>query len=475
MNKNEAVAHFARKGLLPFSILTYPDFISGWHIRLLCQKLEAVERGEIKRLMVFMPPRHCKSMLCSERFPAWYLGRNPNKQIICATYGDDLARDFGRKVRNLMQTPEYQLTFPNVTLSEDSSAIGKFATNKEGLYISTGVGGALTGRGADILLIDDPIKNRQDADSEVKRKAIWDWYVSTARTRVMPNGAIILIQTRWHKDDLAGKLLKSMRQGGEQWEIVNLPALATQDTSNRKQGEALWKEFWDEDKLEATKKAIGSREWQALYQQTPTDPENQVFHSELFRYYEQLPADTDSMSVLMAVDPAFSKKKTSDYSAIMIVGKHEDKTYILEYSNKRLNPSELIDEILRLYKKWKPYKLGIESFTAQTVIGFYLLEKAQQEGLNLSYEEISQSGDKTIKIKRLEPYFRNGKILMKPHHTELENQLLEFPQGDHDDIIDALQMTFELKITGDFKEKSRDDEYFEELGITYNSYGEPTY
>lgn len=475
MNKNDAVAHFARKGLLPFSILTYPDFISGWHIRLLCQKLEAVERGEIKRLMVFMPPRHCKSMLCSERFPAWYLGRNPSKQIICATYGDDLARDFGRKVRNLMKEPEYKLTFPDVSLAEDSSAIGKSATNKGGIYISTGIGGALTGRGADVLLIDDPIKNRQDADSEVFRKRVWDWYTSTARTRLMPDGAVVLIQTRWHKDDLAGRLLKQMKEGGEQWEILNLPAIALQDDSHRKQGEVLWQEFWSLDKLEDTKRAIGQREWHALYQQTPTDPENQIFHSELFRYYEQLPESTGDMSILMAVDPAFSKNKTSDYSAIMIVGKYEDKTFILEYSNKRLNPSELIDEILRLYKKWKPYKLGIEAFTAQAVIGFYLLEKAQQEGINLTYEEIRQPQDKITKIKRLEPYFRDGKILMKPHHTELENQLLEFPQGDHDDLIDALQMTFELKITGDFKEKSRDDEYFGELGITYNEYGEPTY
>lgn len=458
---NQATAVLARKNLLPFAIVMHPEFKLGKHIKLLASKLEAVERGEIKRLIITMPPRHCKSLLASQYFASWYLGKHPDHQIIAASYGDDLARDFGRKVRNTLAEPEYKQIF-NTELAEDSSSQGKFNTSAGGVYVATGIGGAITGRGAHLAIIDDPIKGRQDADSEQIRKKVWEWYTSVLRTRLMPNGAIIVIGTRWHKEDLIGKLLKDNVEG---WEILHLPAI-------NENNEPLWPEMFSLEELEKTKRAIGAREWNCLYQGTPSDPENQIFHSEMFRYYEELPIDGE-MTVVMTVDPAFTQNKTSDDSCIMICGKHKDKTYVLEYYNAKVLPNELITEILRLYKKWKPHYVGIESFAAQNVIGFYLQEKAQQEGINFTWQEIKQTGDKMAKVKRLEPYLREGKILFKRHHTALETQLIEFPQGDHDDIIDALQMSYEFRIY-DITTKRQDD-YFSDLGITYNSYGEPVY
>ena len=471
----EAIAQYSKKNFLAFCVALYKGFKLGWHIDLIAKKLEAVERGEIKRLMIFVPPRHSKSLVSSQLFPAWYLGRDPTKQIIATTYGDDLARDFGRKVRNIMIESEYKFIFPEVSLAEDSQAIGKFNTNQDGIYIATGIGGAITGRGADLLLIDDPVRNRKDADSEVIRENIWEWYTSTARSRLMPNGAIVIIQTRWHKDDLSGRLLKQMSEGkGEQWEIIDLPAIANRNEEHRKEGDPLWPEMWSLEELQKTRAAIGEREWYCLYQQTPMDPENQIFHAEYFRYYEQLPEG--ELTTLMAVDPAFKKSKKSDYSAICVVAKHHDKTYVLDYVRAKLNPSELITEIIRMWKKWKPFKLGIEAFAAQTVIGFYLRERAAGENIGIDYEEILQKDDKLTKIKRLEPYFRDGKILIKKHMTELEKELLSFPQGDHDDLIDSLQMTFEFGIF-DVMPQTSEWDYFSHLGIDmtqrFNEFGEP--
>ena len=458
MNKeDQAIASLANSNLISFSFANYRGFKSGHHIRILADKLEKVERGEIKRLIVTMPPRHCKSLLCSQLFPAWYLGRNASKQIICATYSDELSRDFGRKVRNILNTQEYQAIF-NTKLAEDSAAINKFNTTKEGVYIGTGVGGSITGRGADLFLIDDPIKGREEADSEVMRKKLWEWYISVARTRLMPGGAIVVIQTRWHKDDLVGKLLKDK---SEDWEVLNMPAINEEE-------EPLWPQMWSLEELLKTKNAIGGREWSCLYQGVPADPENQVFHQDMIRYYDAVPPG--DMPIVMTVDPAFKQKKTSDYSCIMICGKDKGRTYVLDYVNKKLLPNDLISEILRLYNKWKPHYVGIEAFAAQSVIGFYLQEKMVTEGVQFSWQEIRQKGDKITKIKRLEPYFRNGQILIKREHSDLEAQLLEFPQGDHDDIIDALQMSFEFRLVPVLK--SDQDDMPE---IEYSEYGEPVY
>ncbi|MFT8720610.1 terminase large subunit domain-containing protein, partial [Acetobacter sp.] len=269
-----------RSGLLGFTQYTMSDYMVGPQHRLLCDRLDAVERGEIKRLMVFMPPRHGKSELTSKRFPAWFLGRNPTKQIITASYGATLAQGFGRDVRNIVASPEFGLLFPGVGVASDSAARDNWHTNKGGVYTAMGVGGGLTGKGAHVALIDDPVKDRQDAESPIIREAAWDWYRSVLRTRLMPNGAIVLVLTRWHPDDLAGRLLAEMENGtGEEWEVLSLPAICVSDHDalHRGIGEALWPKVFPVAELKNIEKSIGPREWSALYQQNPTPGEGTLF------------------------------------------------------------------------------------------------------------------------------------------------------------------------------------------------------
>ena len=255
----------AAASFLPFVAYTMPSFEAAQHHEQIAAALERVERGECKRLMIFAPPRHTKSELGSRRFPAWYIGRHPERQLITTTYGQDLADDFGRDVREIVRSDEYACIFPNITLAADSKAKAKWRTNKGGIYVSAGVDGPLTSKGAHVALIDDPFKNRKDAESALKRKEVWDWYRAVLRTRLMPGGAVILIMTRWHEDDLAGKLLAEMAAGGEQWEVINMPAIS--------EGLPLWPEWFGIGELEAIRRALGPRDWLALYQQTPTADE----------------------------------------------------------------------------------------------------------------------------------------------------------------------------------------------------------
>lgn len=262
-------------GLLDFTTQTYPRYTAAPHHRLLAAALERVERGELKRLMVFMPPRHGKSELASVRFPAWYLGRNPDRRIIAAAYGGNLANKFSRRTRNLIASPVYQRIFPGTEVAGDAAAVQFWAIkDRDGQYNAAGVGGGITGEGANLLLIDDPVKDAQDAMSLTVREGTWEWYVSTAYPRLDDaNGAIVLIQTRWHEDDLAGKLLAEAADGGDQWHVIRLPAIAEDnDPLGRVRGEALWPVRFPAERLAEIERIEKPRGWwEALYQQTPPE------------------------------------------------------------------------------------------------------------------------------------------------------------------------------------------------------------
>lgn len=246
---------------------------------MIAETLEAVERGEIDRLMVTMPPRHGKSEEVTIRFPAWVLGRNAKAQVITASYNSDLATDFGRKVRNVVNSPRYSNIF-DTRLAVDSKAANRWNTNEGGAYVAAGVGTAVTGRGADYLIIDDPLKDRAEAESELKRNTVWDWYTSTAYTRLMPKGRVIVVQTRWHEDDLAGRLLEAVEKGGDKWVCLNLPAIDGE-------GKALWPERYPVEALERIKAAIGPRDWAALYQQQPSPDDGDFFKRDWFDLYAE--------------------------------------------------------------------------------------------------------------------------------------------------------------------------------------------
>lgn len=258
--EEKQIIQAGRYSLIDFSIILDKNYKPNWHHEQIASALEKVESGEIKRLLIQMPPRHGKSQLASINFPAWYLGRNPNKEIITASYSSDLAIDFGSKTRDVVNDEIYKDIF-ETRLKQDEQNKAKWRTNDKGSYTSVGVGGPLTGRGANILIIDDPLKNREEAESETMRKKVWDWYTSTAYTRLEKNGAIIVIMTRWHLDDLAGRLLDYEQHGGEHWEVISFPAIAEDDERFRKKGEALWESKYDLNALLNIKQNIGAYDW----------------------------------------------------------------------------------------------------------------------------------------------------------------------------------------------------------------------
>lgn len=450
-SKDQAIAHFARKNLLTFCLALSPDFELNWHLELLMEKLEAVERGEIKRLMIFMPPRHGKSNLCSYLFPAWFIGRNPRKQIITSSYSHSLASNFGREVRNLINEPRYKLVFPSITLAEDSKAKDHFHifdTNQDqtkgGVYIASGVGGSTTGYGADIFFIDDPHKDKKEAESQVIQETAYDWYKSVARTRLMPGGAIVLIQTRWCDGDLAGRILEN--EGGK-WDIVSLPAIAEEDEIFRKSGEALWPARYDIDALNEIKSDIKD-DFFALYQQNPINEETQEFKRAYFKYFkdDQCPSN---LRIYTTVDLAISKKDSADETVIMTVGVAPNNVkYILEYTNARMDVFETIEEIFRHYDKYhdgNPGVFGVETVAYQAALVQLLKKEMFLRNKFFSIEEIKTSTNKEMKIRGLIHHYRSGAIYHRAGFCDtLESQLLRFPKGQHDDIIDALSMQINL-------------------------------
>jgi len=309
--------HNARNHLLPFIKYTFPDYKIGNMHRIICDEFERVERGETTRLMIFTPPRHGKSEISSKRFPAWFLGRNPNRQIISASYSSDLAGDFGREVRNIVDDSKFRVLFPHVSLARDSSAKDRWHTSVGGSYVAAGVNTATTGRGADILNIDDPVKDRAEAESESTQRRIWDWYRSTAYTRLMPGGRIILTMTRWHPKDLAGKLLEEQENGGDKWRVINMPAF------NEHQ-KALWPERYDENALTQIRNAIGEREFGALYMQNPKVDGSAFFDiSNVLSDNKPIDIKGPIDAVFATIDTAIKTGKKNDGTAVCIWGVHK--------------------------------------------------------------------------------------------------------------------------------------------------------
>ncbi|HEX8509173.1 MAG TPA: terminase family protein, partial [Propionibacteriaceae bacterium] len=335
----------ARRRLLAFTEYTNAVYVPAGHHQRIAEKLEAVERGEIDRLMIFMPPRHGKSELASKRFPAWCLGRNPKRQIIAASYNSDLASDFGRNVRNIVASPEFGQVFSGVSLAPDSQAANRMNTNRGGTYVAAGVGTAVTGRGADIALIDDPFKDREEADSERRRELVWDWYRSTLYTRLMPGGAVVLIQTRWHEDDLAGRLLEheGKVEDGGQWTVLDLPAI-------NHAGSALWPEWYDLPALYRIKDTIGHREWSALYQQQPQPDEGTYFQRDWFTEWVTLPP----LNYYGTSDYAVTDGG-GDYTVHRVWGVDQDGVIYRVGGWRGQSTSDVwIDRKIDLIEKWKP-------------------------------------------------------------------------------------------------------------------------
>lgn len=443
---------FAQQSLAAYIRLMWPGFILGKHHTEIIKCLHAVARGEMQRLMIFCPPRHGKSELCSRFFPAWYLGHNPNRYIITSSYSQDLATDFGEKVRDLVRDPLHTEIFPECQMTESSTAKNRFTLSKGGAYFAVGVGGAITGRGAHLLLIDDPIKDREQAFSETERKRIHDWFKYVAYTRLMPNGAVILINTRWHADDLSGHELQAEmdRERKEGWHVLSLPAVSKEGDLFREPGEALWPEFYSKDALDRIREAVGPIAWAALYDQNPVSEEGTPFKREWLQTYKDIEPRT--MNKYILIDPAHSKKKTSDYTAMVVVGLGSDRNYyVLDLIRDRLGLTERGDKLFELHRRWKPMSTGYERYGLQSDIE-YLKDRMERENYRFAITELGGSLRKEERIKRLIPLCQQKRMWLprELHRTDNEGkerdlvddfirqEYSEFPASKHDDLLDAL-------------------------------------
>lgn len=397
---------------------------------MIAERLEALECGDIDRLMIFMPPRHGKSMLASKMFPAYYLGRNPKRQIIAASYGSDLATDFGREVRNMVGSPEYSMLF-DTTLRADSKAADRWNTNRGGIYIAAGVNTTTTGRGAHIGLIDDPIKGREDADSELSRDKVWSWYRSTFRPRLMPGGAIVLIQTRWHDDDLAGRILNS--PGAHEWDVLEFPALDN--------GKALWPAWYPVEELARIKRDIGEREWSALYQQKPQPDEGTYFQRDWFNFYDPDKGKPEKLNIYGTSDYAVTEDG-GDFTEHAVWGLAREGIYLLDGWFGQTAADTWIDEKIRLIKKHKPFCWFGEAGVIRKSVEPFLTKRMRETKAYCRIEWIPSMRDKPTRARAFQARASMGEVYLPDNeygHRALD-QLLRFPAGKYDDFVDTASL-----------------------------------
>ena len=428
----------AKDDFLSYACHVRPDYRVASHLERIAAKLEAVERGEIDRLMIFAPPRHGKSLTSSIIFPAWFLGRHPRKQIIAAAYGEQLVSGFGARIRNIMGAPEHFEVFGEEgTLSKEALARDHFLTKAGGVYRAAGVGGAITGFGADILLIDDPLRGREDADSETIRNKVWDWWQNDAYTRLMPGGAVICIQTRWHEDDLAGRLLEESH--GE-WDVVSLPAI---DDA----GSALWPEMFDVPALERIRRDVGHRTWQALYQGDPIPDSGNFFQAEWFRqvprYYGPEDAKAGRIHVYGASDYGVTTG-TGDYTVHVVVGVDpDDNVHILDIWRNRVTPDIWVDAMLDMADRWKPVGWAEGKGGMQRAAEPYILKRQMERRVWFARTQLPETQDKKTRALAFQGRMASGKVFWPfnaPWFADAKSELLRFDAGKHDDIVDALSL-----------------------------------
>jgi predicted phage terminase large subunit-like protein len=427
------------------------------HLDLLCRKLEAVERGEIKRLIVTMPPRHGKSEVISKHFPAWYLGLHPDREIILTSYAAEIAQDFSRIARDTFQ--EFSQELFDTSLSKDSSAVNRWGIAKHrGGLTAVGVMGPLTGRGGSVIIVDDPFKGEEDSHSPARRKKVINWYQSTLRTRLAPGGAIILIQTRWHKEDLAGYLIAEMEKAdGEKWEILNLPAIAEEnDVIGRAPGEALWPERFPLEALLKTKKAVHEYWWSCLYMQTPGDPEGGKFKRQYFRYYEKTDdgeyyvlhgpdgdhrVHTSNVTIFQTCDPATSTKESADFFVLGTWAITQNKELLLlDIIRERMESPDQPDLFENGFRRWKPVQQGVEV----AGLGKSLYQTLIRTGLPIV--DLQADKDKSRRATPMAARYKSGMVYHPQHAGEwvgiFEEELVAFPNGPHDDQVDVASYAF---------------------------------
>lgn len=437
----------ARRHLLPYIMRFDSTYLPGWVHRDLCRRLEKfsqeVAEGKSPRLMIQMPPRHGKSRCASVEFPSWHLGNYPKHEIIETCYGASLAMDFSRQVRERLREDSYRALFPGTQLSKETQGAEMWRTTSNGGMLAAGVGGPITGKGAHVLIIDDPVKNSEEAESELIRQSHWDWYTTTAYTRLAPGGGVLVIQTRWHDDDLSGRLETRMKtKEGDAFEIVRYPAVAEADEDSRSKGEALHPARYPIEALDRIKRTVGPRVWSSLYQQNPQPEEGAFFREEDFRYYDG--ALPPKLTPFQAGDLAIGKKEVNDRTVLGIGALDPDgNLWIPDVQMGRWDAKEISDEVIAQYQKYNPQVTGLEKSHIQMTMGPFLEERIRRQKLwGLHIVELPTGNrDKQTRARTLQGLMRQGKVFFPRDAAWVEEakfELKRFPTGKHDDIVDCL-------------------------------------
>ena len=421
-----------QEDFLTFVKHVWPEFIEGKHHKKIAEKFNDIANKKIKRLIINMPPRHTKSEFASFLLPAWMVGRQPNLKIIQSTHTTELAIRFGRKAKTLIDSPEYQQMF-KTTLREDSQAAGKWETSQGGEYYAAGVGSAITGRGADLLIIDDP-HSEQDALNMSSMERAYEWYTSGPRQRLQPGGTIVVVMTRWNMKDLTGMLLKSQKElKSDKWELIEFPAILPS-------GKPVWPEYWKKDELEGVKASISIGKWNAQWMQNPTAEEGSLIKREWWKVWEK-----DTMPplehVIQSYDTAFLKKESADYSAITTWGvfrPNEDSPpnlILLDAVKERLEFPELRKKAMEQYRYWNPETVIIESKAS----GLPLTYELRKMGIPVINFTPSRGNDKHARVNACAPIFESGQIWAPDMKfaEEVVEECASFPYGDHDDLVDS--------------------------------------
>jgi predicted phage terminase large subunit-like protein len=429
----------AQEDFLKFVHTMWPGFINGRHHKVMARKFQEIASGKIKRLIINMPPRHTKSEFASYMLPAWFLGKYPNKKIIQTSNTAELAVGFGRKVRNLVGSEQYSKIFPNVNLRQDSKAAGRWSTNKDGEYFAIGVGGTVTGKGADLLIIDDPHSEQEAAlasgDPSVFDK-VYEWYTSGPRQRLQPGGSIVVVMTRWAKRDLTGRIIQSSldKDGNDEWEVIDFPAILPSD-------KPLWPEFWKLEELEALRSELPAAKWNAQYQQNPTSEEGAIVKREWWKIWEKDDPPRCEF-VIQSWDTAFLKTERSDYSActtwgVFYMNENSEDAHIilLDAFKKRMEFPELKQKAFNHYKEWEPDAFIVEAKAS----GAPLIFELRAMGIPVQEFTPSRGNDKMVRINSVADLFASGKVWAPSTRwaDELIEEMAAFPNSDHDDLVDS--------------------------------------
>lgn len=437
-----------RSSMMAFTRATFPIYQPGWVHDVICTELDEflkqVAAKQSPRLMIFVPPRHGKTELVSRRFPAYALGHYPDMSIIAASYGADLATRINRDVQRVIDSDDYADLFPGTQLNGRNARAVVDGTwlrnsdifevvNRRGVYRSTGVGGGITGMGADCLIVDDPVKDMEQAHSATYRQNVWGWYTGVAYTRLMPGGGVIIILTRWHEDDLAGRLLTSAKNNdGDQWRVVSFPAVAEENETHRRAGDALHPERYSLEQLNKIKAAVGSRVWASLYQQRPAAAEGSIFKREWWQWYSETP---QLHGVIQSWDTAFKASESADYSCCTTWGIGDRGYYLLDLWREKVEYPELKRSVNALGAKWSPFSMLVEDKAS----GQSLIQELQRD-TKWPIQPVQVDKDKELRANLVTPLIEAGKVFLPsnaPWAQDYVDRMATFPNGANDDDTDS--------------------------------------